>query len=731
MPANVICRLKRGRQYPQELDGKPQRRRVAFGVAAAVLPAVLLLGGLELGLRLGNYGYPTRFLLERVEGGQRVLRDNPRFTWRFMPPVLARSPLPIQFPAEKPPDGCRILVLGESAAMGDPEPAFGFSRVLRVLLEARYPGRRIEVLNTAFPAINSHVIREIARDGGCAQADFWIVYMGNNEVLGPYGLTAAFGSRASRSLTIRGGLALRRLRMGQLLSEVAAWLGPRAPANSRAMQENLTKAPVESDDPLLPRIYRHFEDNLRAVVSAGNRAGARVIVNTVVSNLKDCSPFLAGRKPRLSGAELAKWERLLRDGQQALAEGAAGQALTRLTEAAELENRDAELQYQLGRASLAVGRTNDARRHLEAARDLDGFRARADSRINEIIRRVTAEYGPGRVRLLDAESAFATASPGGVTGDELLCDHVHLRFAGSYLLAQLQAEAIAAWLPTATNNTTRWLSLEECGHRLALSDWNRYRLAIAERRQVSTPLFRGQSNHSEREARLRRQLLSLEPANRPEALEQSLRVFREAIAQSPQDWVLYDQLGKLLFAFGDRAGAAEAWSNVVLIVPHAFIGHYQLGLLLNRPDTANAAARHLQTALELRPFVPELYAALGTTHTHLHQLSAADAAFGRALALDPENEAARIAWAQSFKVRKDLASARAQLEQAAAANTNSLTAHLHLARSLAEEGQLAGASAHFRQVLRLEPRNEEARRFFAEPGSARAGRGTRPADELP
>jgi tetratricopeptide (TPR) repeat protein len=711
--AKLIYKAERMRQHPRDMDGKPPRRRSAFRVAAAILPALALCGGLELALRLGHYGYPARFFLKGVEGGHKVLRDNPRFTWRFMPPALARWPLPIQVSAEKPFNSLRILVFGESAAMGDPEPAFGFSRVLRVLLEARYPGRRIEVVNTAYPAINSHVIREIARDGGRAQADFWVVYMGNNEVLGPYGLTTAFGARAPRWLTIRAGLLLRELRTGQLLGELAARLGP--PANLRASQENLTKNPVERDDPGLARVYRHFEQNLTAIISAGNRAGARVLVNTMVSNLKDCAPFLPARRPQLPGAQLAAWEGLLRDGQQALAQGNTAQALSRFNQAAELEPRHAELQYQLGRARLALGQTNEARRCLECARDLDGFRARADSKLNEIIRLAAARHDSERVRLIDAEQAFGSASPNGVTGDELLCDHVHFRFAGSYLLARLQAEAIAAWLPPATNSAALWLTLQECADRLALSDWNRYRLAAAERRQLATPLFRAQSNRAEREARLRRELLSLERANRPEELERSLRVFRQAIGQSPQDWLLYDQLGKRLFASGDRAGAANAWSNVVRLVPHAFIGHYQLGLLLNQPGTARAAARHLQAALELRPCVPEVHAALGTAHTLMNQLSAADAAFRRALALDPDNEPARIAWAQSLRARNDLAGARAQLEKAVAANTNSLAAHLHLARLLNQEGQPAAASVHLREVLRLDPRNEEARRFLADP----------------
>ncbi len=91
-----------------------------------VLPAALLLAGLEMALRLGGYGYPTPFLLREVERGQPVLRDNPRFAWRFMPPGLARSPLPIQIAAEKPANRCRILVVGESAASSQ------FREVLRL-----------------------------------------------------------------------------------------------------------------------------------------------------------------------------------------------------------------------------------------------------------------------------------------------------------------------------------------------------------------------------------------------------------------------------------------------------------------------------------------------------------------------------------------------------------------------------------------------------------------------
>jgi tetratricopeptide (TPR) repeat protein len=674
---------------PDSFHRLRRHRWLIFKIAALLLPLALALVGLELALHLGSYGYPTQFLIEKVHNGRRVLADNPRFMWRFVPRPLARAPLPIQIAADKPPDCRRIFVFGESAAMGDPEPAFGFSRILQVLLENRFPGQRVEVVNTAFPAINSHVIREIANDSRRARADVWLIYMGNNEVLGPYGLTSAFGSRAPPALAIRTTLHLRRLRMGQLLSDLAAKLGPALPVNAREIQDALTREAVGIDDPRLRLVYRRFEDNLSAIIRAGIHSGSRVVICTIVSNLKDCAPFMAGPKPDLPEPQLAS--------------------------AAARESRHAELQFQLGRACLSLGQTNEARQHLAFARDLDGFRARADSRINEIIRHLGARYEPLGVRLLDAETAFAEASPGGVTGDEFLCDHVHFRFSGNYLLARLAAELIARLPASPTNATAQWLTLEECGERLALTDWSRYRLAAALRRQLSAPLFQRQSNHAERDARLRNELIALELGNRPQAFEQAAHALRTALARSPNDWVFHDQLGKVLFAAGDRQGAAGAWSNVVRLVPHAFIGHYQLGLLLNQPATAAEALSHLRAALELRPFVPEVHIAIGTAQAYLGQPARADAAFQRALAFDPNNEPARIAWAQALRTRGDITGARAQLEHAVATNTNSLTAHLHLARLLADQGRMPAASNHFREVLRLDPRNELARRFFANP----------------
>src|SRR5437773_12500756 len=121
---------------------------------------LLLLAICELLLRLFDYGYSPHFFLPATIHGEHVFIENQKFSRRYFPPALARTPQPVLFAAKKPPNTCRIFVFGESAAMGDPEPAFGLPRLQEVLLQEHYPGTRLEVINVAVTAINSHLIRE-------------------------------------------------------------------------------------------------------------------------------------------------------------------------------------------------------------------------------------------------------------------------------------------------------------------------------------------------------------------------------------------------------------------------------------------------------------------------------------------------------------------------------------------------------------------------------------------
>ena len=104
----------------------PYRKWLFRLIALVVMPLLLLLvagGLLETGLRIGGYGYDTSFFRSISVNGHEYLLNNENFCQRFFPPQLVRWPDPFKIDAVKPPDTIRIFIFGESAAMGDPQPA--------------------------------------------------------------------------------------------------------------------------------------------------------------------------------------------------------------------------------------------------------------------------------------------------------------------------------------------------------------------------------------------------------------------------------------------------------------------------------------------------------------------------------------------------------------------------------------------------------------------------------
>ena len=194
-------------------------RLLCFRLLASVgIPLTFLLLA-ETALRLAGYGYSTHFFQKRWIRGQAFWTDNQDYGRRFFPPGLVRNPHPFTLPVAKPPETLRLFVFGESAAMGDPDFKFGLPRMLEVLMRERFPNKRIEVINAAMVAISSHVVLPIARECARHEGDLWIVYMGNNEIIGPFGSVSIFGTRAPPLPFIRAGLWVKTTRFGQLLDE--------------------------------------------------------------------------------------------------------------------------------------------------------------------------------------------------------------------------------------------------------------------------------------------------------------------------------------------------------------------------------------------------------------------------------------------------------------------------------------------------------------------------------
>ncbi len=527
----------------------PRWRHWLPRIATAILVPVLMLGIAEAVLRVVGVGTPASVTHPCTVQGRPAFCDNLFFTTTFFPPGLVRTPRPYAIPAEKPPGAFRIFVLGESAAYGDPDPAYGFSRYLEVMLRGRFPAMRFEVINTSITAIDSHVLLPIVRDLARHQPDLFVIYAGNNEVVGPYGPGTVFTSAAMSLPAIRASIFVRSTRIGQLLAKVA---GPKKqqPRDWRGLEMFLDKQ-IRADSPLMQRTYQNFAANLRDIVAVARRSGARVVLSTVATNLKDCAPFASLHREGLGQDALRSWEELVHRGSALESAGSYAEALKMYLQAAEIDSQYAELQFRIARCLWMLGDYSVAKEHFVRAQDLDTLRFRADSRTNDIIRSLATGSG---VALVDTAKIFAEESPHGVAGSELLYEHVHMSPRGNYLIASALFLQVAAMLPPgATRSQTEGdpPSEGECERLLALTRYDRSRVANEVLWRIERPPFTNQLNHNEQVLKLR-----LESEVGSDSYEETVAQYRWAIAQNPEDRMLHLKFGLLLIQH-DHAAAVE------------------------------------------------------------------------------------------------------------------------------------------------------------------------------
>jgi tetratricopeptide (TPR) repeat protein len=643
------------------------RRRISrivlltlLSAGAGLLPFALLEGV----LRIAGYGYPSAFFVP--VSGAPFYTTNQRFGLRFFPPRLARTPAPERFAASKPERAYRIFVLGESAAMGFPEPGFSFGRHLEMMLRRMYPAARFEVIQASMTAINSHAVLPIAQDAARLAPDLFIVYCGNNEVVGPYGAGTVFTRTTSTLPLIRAAIRLGATRTGQLFSGLL----PRRdqPAEWRGM-EMFLRHTVQANDPRLESVYANFRQNLGDVCRVARRSGARVILSTVAVNLKDSPPF-------------------------------AGEAAAK--------------RYALG--------------DFVAARDLDALRFRADSRTNRTIREVAAAEKAG---LLDAEAIFARD---GVPGDNLFYEHVHLKPAGSDLLARSLAPQVAAALD-GLDPTTPVPDAQTVANDLVRTTWDDYRARADIAAMMARPPFS-------------RRITDVSPPD-VAAMDDARARYAAALATYPDDLHIRQRFADLLAVRNESSAAEREWRDLLSRLPDVDAWRLALGsvlltegkvdealaeyrVVLRSPQSAPAAqfgigtvlqrkgmraeaAEAYRAALQMNPDYAEAENNLGLLRMEAGDQDGALTHYRRSLTLKPDLTDARLNLADALRRRAGtlaavgtLPLARTALEEAVRLTPAAASLQYDLGTILSREGRLKEAAERFTEAVRLQPTYAEA-----------------------
>lgn len=364
------------------------RRRPWRRLALAAIP-LALLAALEGGLRWRGFGgHPSVVREIGTVNGRRLVEVEARATRDyFLGAVPGRGGgRQSSFYQPKDSNTVRIVLAGESAILGFPQPPpLTAGAFLAWALRRVWPDREVEIINLGTTAVASYPVYDMVRQVLPYEPDLVVLYAGNNEFYGAYGVCSTHHAGAYPFL-------MRLARAGQSLA-VVQWARslrapPSAPPDRILMERMMGEQRVPPGSSLRRRAASNLACHAGRIATLCRARGVPVMICTLAANERDLAPF-----------------------------GESGEA------------REA---YRRGRELYAARRFRDAAESFQRAVDLDSMPWRATSPQNEALLRVAGENG---ALVFDARLLFRHISPGGCTGWELMDDHVHPSLAGQYLLA--------------------------------------------------------------------------------------------------------------------------------------------------------------------------------------------------------------------------------------------------------------------------------------------------------
>jgi tetratricopeptide (TPR) repeat protein len=683
----------------------PRSRRwptLAGRLALLVAVPLAFFCGLEAALRLAGFGGPTDLFVPDDRPG--FYRTNPRFTVPFIPESFGIQPLALRIRRHKEPGALRVFVLGESAAQGIPDPEFGFASLLRAQLRSRFPGRTVEVFNLGITAVNSHVVYQAARQATALEPDLLVVYMGNNEVVGPYGPGCAYLSAAPPLWFIRASVWVRGTRTGQLMARIAARLLPagRSAREWKGM-ETFSENSVRGDDPRLQSVYAGFAENLRGIIGAARRSGVRVVLATVAANLADSPPFISLNRAGMSPAEQKAWRQVYDAGIIAWDLGDSVSARAGFAEAVRIDPQFAEAHYRLGRIDVDEGDEGAARAQFLDALHWDALRFRPDAPINQAIRGA-ASSEPGTVTLVDVARVMGSdpVASARISGRSVLFDHVHFTWGGNVQVARLLAGGCLRALGAPESG-----ALDEAACAAAVGYVPEARLKMLQTVVQLTvrPPFTSQSSFSEDQGALRREIGDLTGLlSRPGERAAELSVVRRAHEFDPANGSLALRLATMEAEAGN-SGVALLDSAEELLPGSADLDQ-------RKAQVMEAAGRLVEAEDVLTRSIPrdEQYFSAGRPLVELWakegQLARGKAVLEGLLARFPSNPYLRLEYARLLARMGDRTAAEREARgiwEADPTGRPAMASLELLVQERSEAGDPAGADALSLQARPLQP----------------------------
>ncbi|MCJ7590687.1 MAG: tetratricopeptide repeat protein [Woeseiaceae bacterium] len=570
-------------------------KKAVFTFITTILVPLLFFVLLELSLSVFDVGKSFDYFHEIDINGVPHYQENPDFADQFYPPSLNIDPRENTFSKERGPELIRVYVLGGSAAQGFPHKNHGLDRLLETQLRAALPSRKIEVINTAMTSVNSHVVYAVARSIPDNSADFAVILMGNNEVVGPYG-PGTFNENFLANITlIRGIQALKRTRIWQALDSLFLQIKPSEAKQDLKWEgmQMFTDHGVSHDDPRMESVYGHYEDNLTSIIETLRNKGMHVLLSSVPVNLRHTAPFLSVHRPDLSMEQLDQWHELGSKGSQSADEKNWDEAITHLQAALAIDPDFADTHFRLATAFENTGNFQEAKNHYQRALDLDALRFRADTRINQIIQKVAASVENDTFSFVDSAAAFEQASQPFQPGWNLFLEHVHYDFSGNHILAAELSRSIMSNL--AAPDDYQPLPDVEVARRIGYPNHDTIEEIKTVQAMILRPPFPGQSNYAELKSFLEEKLesVSKEVGSPMDVVQRR----RDVISSGLADWKVHFELAVLNRRLRNPSAMYYHLNQVIELYPHNRESYMKIAEELSKDQKWREVIPYLEQSL--------------------------------------------------------------------------------------------------------------------------------------
>lgn len=648
-----------------------------------LLPLMLLVAA-EISIRYLAPAPPASFFVkDKLPDGSEVYRANYMAATRFFPGLLARKPLPEVFRVKKNANDIRIFILGESAARGEFLADFSFARVLQAFLQKNNPDRRIEVINTGIPAINSWVIKEITEEIVNYEPDLVIIYAGHNEFIGPYGPASIFSANAGRIAAKIGifasSLHLVRLLKGSSLPDEMSrgWRG----------LDMFSQNSIPAEDARIETCKNNWQKNLEEILTTLKQKTIKTIVCSVPVNIRDCPPFNSEPLPE-------EYNRIL----ELLKNHFHQNEWQKLVEVYE-NNQEIFAQHALAQWLCGFARLKSDEKHVRdqslflQALESDTFRVRAMPAFNQIAKQTAEKQG---IVFADVWDRFKRCADAWSPGNDLVYDHVHLTEKGHRLVAaEIYNEIVKSWsfnglkLPKLhpddifDDNLLGFTDSDEIHHLgNVISAFN-------------TAPFNRQFNNKQRIIDLEQELKKLQKrldtakdTHRVTAVLDafpdngyiSLRLaqlysqtghqaeaqayFKRSLESNPFNIDCLNNYGTLLFAAGDIESARNLFKKALQLAPNFADAHFNLALCASREKNIEPAKNHYLLALGIEPGFAAALRNLANLYFAEKNFKQAEYYYHRAFAADPTDIHAIIGAGNACLANNDPENAKKSFELA-------------------------------------------------------------------